>query len=190
MRSIRLACLLVAAVAVAACGDDPVSYSAPVAINLKAKSDDTTNGVVTDEKSVTTESGNPYGAFVADARDALGGADPGRIEVDSVDVLLGASSTGVATLGEIFAGELEILFEMNDTDNTYPVASGGIDGATGSGPVGLAVSFDGEAVPDVDHAKLVGGGFKIVVRGPAATEFETKGADADLQVTFEFSAYE
>ena len=108
-----------------ACGDDPVSYSAPVGINLKAKSADTVNGVVSDEKGIKTESGNPYGAFVNDARKQLG-RDPGVIDVERVELFLGAGSTGVTALGEVFTGTVDVLFQMNDTNNSYPVAAGTI----------------------------------------------------------------
>lgn len=186
----RLASLAALALAVPACGDDPLSYSAPVAINLKVKSAETAFGAVMDDKGITTESGNPYGAFVSDARAALGGADPAVIEVDSVDLLLGANSVGVTKLGDVFGGPVEVLFEMNDTNNSYPVATTTIDATTGSGPVALAIGFEGTAMPANDYAKLLGGGFKVILRGAAATGFETKGADADLQVTFTFAAYE
>lgn len=186
--SIRLiGCTLLVILAVG-CGDDPVSYSAPVAINLKAKSADTVNNVVSNEKGITTESGNPYGAFITDARRELG-RDPGSIDIERVELLLGASSTGVTTLGEVFTGNVELLFQMNDSNNSYPAAAGTIDATTSSGPVSLDTTFD-PAVPDADYAKLVGGGFKVVLRGDAAAGFSTKGADADLQVTFTFAAYE
>ncbi len=178
------------ALALVACGDDPVSYSAPVGINLKAKSSDTVNGVVTDEKGITTESSNPYGSFVADARTALGGGDPSEIEVDSVEVLLGANSTGVTTLGEIFDGELVVLFQMNDTNNSFPVAAGDITAETTGGPIALDVTFDSDTLGDADWTKLLGGNFKVIARGPATVDFSTRGADADLQVTFRFTAFE
>ncbi|MFN0245360.1 MAG: hypothetical protein ACKV2T_00545 [Kofleriaceae bacterium] len=174
---------------VAACGDDPISYSAPVGINLKAKSADTQNGVVTDEKSINSESGNPYGAFVADARAELG-RDPGLIDVDSVALFLGANSTGVVTLGEVFDGNVEVLFEMNDTNNSYPVANATLPATTGPGPFGLSVTFPAAQIPDADFTKLLNGSFKVITRGPAASGFTTKGADADIQVTLTFAAYE
>src|SRR5262245_34636901 len=118
-----------------ACTDDPVSYSEPVGINLKAKSSDTTDAVVSDEKAISTEQSNPYGAFIANAQTSLGGGDPGRIEVDRVELLLGASSTGVTRLAEVFAGEIEVLFQMNDTGNSYPVAAHDMGLAVGQGPV-------------------------------------------------------
>jgi hypothetical protein len=39
-------------------------------------------------------------------------------------------------------------------------------------------------------SKLLGGSFKVVIRGPAAATFEAAGADADLQLTLTFAAYE
>lgn len=181
--------LTLGSLTLAACGDDPVSYSAPVGINLKAKSSDTVNNVVSDEKGITTESGNPYGAFTSDARRELG-RDPGSIDVEEVTILLGAGSTGVTRLGEVFTGNVEILFVMNDTNNTYAVAAGTIDAAATGGPHELGASFDAGGVPALDYDKLVGGSFKVALRGPAATGFSTKGADADVQVTLTFAAYE
>jgi hypothetical protein len=184
----RLSAILVAPF-LFACGDDPLSYSAPVSLNLKAKSSDTSNGTVTSDKSITTESGNPFGAFVSDARRTLG-RDPSHVEVDRVELLLGGSSTGVSRLGEVFAGQVDVLFQMNDTNNSYPVASTTVAADRGPGPVQLGISFDGTAVPAIDQAKFLGGSFKVILRGSAAAGFETKGAEADLQVTLTFAAFE
>jgi hypothetical protein len=172
----------------AACGDDPVSYSAPVGITLKAKSANTKDGVVADEKSINTESGNPYGAFVSDARAQIG-RDPVLIDVESTEVVLGPGSTGVAMLGDVFDGAVELAFQMNDTDVTYPVASGAIAADT-AGPVPLDVTFAAEAVPDLDYVKLLLGSFKLVAHGAAAPAFASKGAEASLQVTLTFAAFE
>ncbi len=176
--------------AVAGCSDDPVSYSAPVGINLKAKSADTTNGVVSDEKGITTESGNPFGAFITDAKQRLGGKDPSAISLDKVELFLGAGSTNVTKLGEVFDGTVEVLFQINDTNNSYPAASGAVPAATGAGPTELGAAFDSGALPEFDYLKLLNGSFKVVTRGPAASGFTTKGADADLQITLTFAAFE
>ncbi len=186
----RLSSVTVLALSLAACSDDPVSYSAPVGINLKAKSSDTMNGVVSNDKGITTESGNPYGKFVADARAKLGGKDPSAIEIDKVELFLGASSTGVTKLGEVFDGPVEVLFQVNDSNNSYPAATGLVPATTGPGPTEIGTSFDSDALPEFDYLKLLGGNFKVVLRGPAAAGFASKGADADLQVTFTFSAFE
>lgn len=173
----------------AACGDDPVSYSAPVGISLKAKSGDTAGGMVATEKSITTESGNPYGAFVGDARARIG-RDPALVDVERVELALGGSSTGVAALGEVFAGTVEVVFQMNDTNNAHRVATAAIDAGTAAGPIALDVVFAAEGVPDLDYVRLLNGSFKVITRGPAAPSFEGKGAEVDLQVTLTFAAFE
>jgi hypothetical protein len=176
--------------ALTACGDDPVRFSEPVGINLKAKSSDTTNGVVSDEKGITTESGNPYGKFVGDAMAALGGKNPGSVELDHTEILLGAGSTGVTRLGEIFTGDVAVLFIMNDTNNSFPAATVPIAATDGGGPIGVASTFTSDGMGAEDYTKLLNGSFKVVVRGPAAVDFMTKGADADVQVTMTFVAFE
>ena len=172
----------------AACGDDPVQFSAPVGIELKAKSGDVVNMTVDANKGITTESGNPYGAFVNDAKAKLGGANPSSIEVDKVTLTLGGQSTNVSALEQVVTGDVYVQFLTNDTNNTFVVAHW--PSPTGAGPVEGHASFDWTQVgaPDVD--KMLGGSFKVVLRGPAAAGFDTKGADASLQVTFTFTAFE
>src|ERR1043165_6952579 len=105
-----------ALLALTACSDDPVSYSAPVGITLKAKSGDVSGTTITEDKSITTETSNPYGAFVNDARAKLG-HDPLRIEVDRLTLTLGAQSTGVARLEDVFTALVDVSMIMNDTNN-------------------------------------------------------------------------
>jgi hypothetical protein len=174
--------------AVAACGDDPVSYSAPVAINLKAKSGDVTQTVISEQKEITTESGNPYSKFIEDARAQLGGNDPTRVEIDHLTLLLGAQSTGVTTLEEVYTGDVDIAFVMADSNNTYDV--GHVSNPTGNGEVAVDVVFDSASIAPQDWDKFLGGGFKVVVRGTAADGFSSKGAEANLQLTFSFGAFE
>jgi len=172
----------------AACSDDPVSYSAPVALNLKAKSGDVTQTVISEQKEITTESGNPYSKFVADARTELGGADPTRIEITGLTLLLGADSTGVTSLEEVYTGDVDVAFVMSESNNTYDV--GHVLDPSGTGEVPVSVVFDSATIAPQDWDKFLGGGFKVVVRGTAATGFETKGAEASLQITFHFGAFE
>lgn len=186
----RLSLAAVLSLSLVACGDDPVSYSQPVTINLKAKSDDTVNNVVEDDKSITSENSNPYGKFVGDAKAALGGADPSRIALEATTLTLGAGSTGVLGLGEVFTGNVEVNFTTNDTNNTFPAAWGVVAATVGSGPLELTSGFSTDPVSTTDFAKLLGGSFKVGIRGPAAAGFAAKGADADIQVTLTFVAYE
>lgn len=189
MSRLRHPSLLFPVALCAACGGAPVSYSAPIGIALKARSANAANGVVSDEKSINTEAGNPYGAFVNDARARIG-RDPALIDVEGVEILLGADSTGVAALGEVFAGAVDLAFEMNDTNVTYPVASGAISGDTATGPILLDVMFAASEVPDLDYVKLLLGNFKLAARGIAAPSFASRGAEANLQVTLTLSALE
>jgi hypothetical protein len=179
--------LPLALLALAACGDDPVSYSAPVAINLKAKSGDVSNNAISDEKGITTESGNPYGAFVNDAHTKLG-KDPARIELDKLTLTLGAQSTGVTALDAVYTGDVDVAFITNDTNNTYDV--GHVMNPAGTGPVDVNVAFQSDDVPPADYVKILGGSFKVVIRGAAAASFSTKGAEASLDLTFTFAAFE
>jgi hypothetical protein len=174
-------------VMVAACGSDPVNYSSPVGIELKAKSGDVSGTAISEQKDITTESGNPYGAFVNNATQMLG-RDPSRIEIDDLTLTLGAQSTGVATLDAVLVGDVDVAFIVNDTNNTYD--AGHVTNPTGVGPVPVDPVFEWSLVADQDRPKMLAGSFKVVVRGPAAAGFATKGAEASLQTTFTFTAFE
>lgn len=178
---------LVAVVAFAsACAS--VATSDIVTLNLKAKGDGVQSGVITEEKDIDTESGNPYGAFAKLAKDELGKA-PGHVELDRCTISLGAKSKGVVALNKVFSGKVEVLFLVDSGKNSYVAAS--IDKVSGSGPVVLSVSFDNSAISAADRAKIVDGKFKVVIRGNAAQEFDgNKDAEAELLVALTFSAFE
>ncbi len=184
-----LAPLLVLACA-PGCGADEISYSGPVGIKLSVASGDVDGGDLTDDKNINTESGNPYGAFLARAREHLGGDDPSALRLDRVQLQLDATSTNVAALGQVFAGRTEIAFVMNGTDTLAPVASYDVVAATDAGPVEMNVAFASSTLSGADWSSLIGGQFKVVLRGPAAATFAGASADADLTATFEFTAVE
>jgi hypothetical protein len=95
----------------------------------------------------------------------------------------------VTALEQVFTGNVEVFFVMNDTDNSYPV--GNIENPKGSSPVDVDVTFDSDTITGADRTKLLGGAFKAVIRGPAATSFAPPStAEASLQLTFTFEAYE
>jgi hypothetical protein len=172
----------------AACGADPVTVSQPVGINLKAKSSDVTGTAISEEKGINTESGNPFGAFVTEARRQLGEAlQPAQIEVATLELVLGGTSTNVAALEQIFTGDVDVAFVVDDSNNTYDV--GHVVDPSGVAAA-VEVVFDSAAIAAQDASKFLGGGFKVVIRGPAAADFSGKGAEADLQLTFGFAAFE
>jgi hypothetical protein len=175
--------------ALGACGDDPVSYSAPVALNLKIQSGDVEQGVASDDKGINTESGNPWGAFVSDARAEVGG-DPSDIDLDELVLLLGATSTNATELREIFDGTVDVQFEMNDSDNLYSVGTTVIDADLEGREAGFESTFDYTELTGDDLTRLLGGSFKVILAGPANPAYESAGGDANLQLTLTFSAYE
>jgi hypothetical protein len=173
----------------AACGDDVVSHSAPVGIHLAFSSGDVAGGRVGDDKNINTESGNPYAAYIADAREALG-HDPSRIEVDSLTLTIATGTSGVTALGEIFDGPTALTFEMNSTNTIVPVASLAIVASTGPGPVPMDGAFDSSTVTGDDWTSLLDGDFKVVIDGPAQGDFEGANAAVDLEALFTFDAIE
>lgn len=67
-----------------------MTNSAPIGISLQARSSESTNGIVTDLKAITTEPGNPYGAFITGTKAQLAGKSPSAIVVEDAMVSLGA----------------------------------------------------------------------------------------------------
>ena len=172
------------------CDEKPVSYSSPVGIELKADSDKVIDGALTNDKEISTENGNPYASFVSAARERLG-RDPGLIEISRVTALLGADSTGVTGLGQIFDGRVDILFEMNSTNDTIPVAHATIDAAvTGSAPVVFTIDFDGTSMVGLNMDDLLDGKFRVAYRGPVEANFASLNAKTDLQITLSFEAFD
>jgi hypothetical protein len=159
-----------------------------VGIELKAKSGDVDQSAVTAQKDITTESGNPYGAFTNEATAKLGGHQPSSIEIDQLTLTLGAQSTGVSALEQVVTGDVDVAFLVNDSNNTYD--AGHVTSPTGVGPVAMNPVFDWATVAATDQTKILGGGFKVVLRSPAAPTFSTLSASASLQTTFTFTAFQ
>jgi hypothetical protein len=172
----------------AGCGDDPISYSQPVGITTGVQSKDVSAGALALSKNINTENGNPYGAFVNAAKDRLGGKTPSRIAVTSATLALLPGASGVTDLQEIFTGNVGVAFQMNGSLISYPVAQA--SGPSGTGPVAMTVSFDPASMSPADYADLVQGSFKVALTGTSAPGFAAASANASLQTTFGFTAYE
>ncbi len=171
------------------CGSDeePISYSDAIGINLKAKSGDAKEGVIRDEKGITTESGNPFGGFIKEAEIRLG-REPSRVELTALTLTLGAKSTGTNAFEEIFTGEVQIMFFFDDSKNTLNV--GRVADPTGTGPVAFNREFDFVGLGEADRNAFFNGSFKVVIRGANAVDFETNKIEAELLVTLHFEAFE
>ena len=190
-RPARLAVLAALSLMVVGCGgdEDPISVSAPVGINLKAEAGDVDNNVITIDKNINTETGNPWGAFVADVDGQLGGP-PGDMELQSLELLLATSSEGYSELRDVFDGTIDVQFEMNDTGNFFPAGSVAIDSTVEGRSIVVAPQFNFANVQATDLDKLLAGSFKVVLSGPAAAGFEAADGKAELQLTFTFAAFE
>ncbi len=147
------------------------------------------DGSVTDDKSITTESGNPWGAFIASARDTIGG-DPSDIVLDDAVLTLLSSSTNVTDLGEVFGGTVTLEFEMNTSKTLFPVADGVVSGADLGTEAALDARFDFETLESDDITDLLGGSFKVVLTAETEAGFADADAGADLEVVLTFSAFE
>lgn len=165
----------------AGCGNDAVSYSAPVAItfgNIKPGIDN----AILEDKNITQPSGNPWGKFLNDARQKLG-RYPSRIVLTGTAIEL-LDSTGYTGLQDAFTGPLRVSFDV--TPNSYQLA--GITSPTTAGPVPMAIvfgRFDSATMATGDYASLLGSSFSVVLAGTAPTA--TSGAN--IQTTFTFVAY-
>jgi hypothetical protein len=172
-----------------ACTAEPRIYSEPVGIRLTASSSSAANGIVTDDKPITTEQGNPYGKFMTSAKELLAGKSPSAIVVEGAVLALAPTSTGADALGDVFAGTVAVDFLIEDSNNSYGIASAEVDRSTGV-MLELDARFDSAAMTDFDYLKLLGGKFKVVVRGTAAAGFADRAAKVDLDTTLTFSAFE
>ena len=182
----RRAMMAVAALALGlACGKDPVSYSGPVGISLTARSNDVTDGNISVDKNVNTETGNPCGAYVHAAEQALGHV-PSAIQVQSVTLALQPNSTGVTGLQQVFGGTATVSFVLNGSGTVYPVAA--VANPSGAGPVAMPLLTPPPTLTPADYADIVGCNFKVELDGPAAAGFATGGNTALMVATFEFVA--
>lgn len=172
----------------AACGSDPVNYSAPVGIELTSKSSDVSGTTITSIKDIQTESGNPYAHFVTDATAKLGGKTPTRIELQDLTLALGPQSTGVTKLEQVLTGDVDVAFVVNSSNASYD--AGHIMNPTGAGPDSMDVVFDWSKVAAADQQAIIGGSFKVVLTGTAAQGFSTANANIDLPTTFTFAAFQ
>jgi hypothetical protein len=178
--------LALVALAAPACGEDPVSHYGQVGLQLALASAEVSGGRVGDEQQVGAASGDPYGAFMAAARGALGG-EPGGMEIDMLRLrVIG----GGVRLGAIYDGPTTVTFAMNGTGTIVPVATLDIEPTTGPGPSPMIVGFDAGTVTGDDWTALLGGDFAVVLDGPAAATFEGAGASVGLEALFTFQAIE
>jgi len=173
----------------AGCGDDgssnpanTVNYSGPVSINVdKFKDGEVRNNAFDADKSVSTESGNPYGMFLSQARATLG-RPPAAVVVDRVTLTLGRDSTGVTAFEQILGGPLTVyLSSSSSTVNIGTVAQ-----PTGAGPVEVVITATRDTLAPI-NSDLIQGSFKVGIRVPAAASLP-RSFDAKVATVLYFRA--
>ena len=167
------------------CEEDPVGVEDRIVIQLSGiKESDINSGTVQKSKNVTTETSNPYGAFLQDARQTLG-RDPSRIGVTMVQITLAGDSRGVASFGDLFNGTVEVFLDA-DVGGTVPVAR--VSAPGGSGPIDLELVSDEASLAPI-LAALLATNFRVGIRG-ATPRTGSDDFDARIDVRIGFAAYE
>jgi len=170
------------ALAVSGCPEEPVAHSETVSLKLSGmKEGDVKNNEFSEEKNVNSESGNPYGEFTKAAENALGKA-PSRIAPQSAFLRIHSDSEGVTSFGEVFAS-MELFFANSAT--TIPVG-------TVASPQGSSVEVALDENVDLEPlmASMIGGDFKVGVRGAAAASLPAGKFDLRITIDIKFEAYE
>lgn len=180
---------LLALVMTSACGDgasgdgpNTVNFSGPVTINIdKFKDGDVRNNAFESDKSVSTESGNPYGMFLQSARAALGRA-PAAVLLERVTLTLGGNSSGVTAFEQFFGGPLTVYL----LSSTSTVTVGTVAQPTGTGPIEVQITATRARLAPINN-DLVQGSFKVGIRVPAAAG-RPRSFDAKVATVLYFRA--
>lgn len=178
-----------AAMTVAAgCGDtsgtnaNTVNFSGPVAVNIdKFKDGEVRNEAFDVDKSVSTESGNPYGAFLQQARAVLG-RPPAAVLVDRATLTLGANSTGVTSFQQFLGGPLTLYLANSGTT----VNIGTVAQPMGAGPVEVTITATRDTLAPLQN-DLTQNSFKLGIRVPAAAG-RPRSFDAKVSTVLYFRA--
>lgn len=180
--------MLVLAMAAGCGAEDPantantVNFSGPVSINIdKFKDGEVRNNAFDADKNISTESGNPYGMFLSQARATLG-RPPAAVVVDRVTLTLGRDSTGVTAFEQILGGPLTVyLASSSSTVNIGTVAQ-----PTGAGPVEVVITATRDTLAPI-NSDLIQGSFKVGIRVPAAASLP-RSFDAKVATVLYFRA--
>lgn len=169
-----------------ACGDpdaaNTVNFSGPVSITIdKFKDGEVRNEAFDADKNVNTESGNPYGAFLQQARSALGRA-PAAVLVERITLTLGRDSTGVTSFEQFLGGPLTVYL----ASSSATVNVGTVSQPAGAGPVEVAITATRDTLEPL-RADLVNGSFKVGIRVPAAAG-RPRSFDAKVSTVLYFRA--
>lgn len=159
-----------------------VGYSGPVSLRLdKFKDSEVRNEAFDSDKDIDTEQGNPYAAFLRDARASLG-RDAAAVVVDRITFTLASDTRGVTAFEQILAGTAVVYFATS----SVTVNVGSVAMPTGAGPVSVNVTASRADLAPI-NAALLSGRFKVGIRVPAAPG-RPASFDARVSTTLYFRA--
>jgi hypothetical protein len=180
-------CFLAASsiLAVGCAEEGPKLFTAPISLQLDLKESDIQDGVLSRDKNISTEQGNPWSKFVQDAKASLG-RDPTAFEITTAQVTLDAAdSENVDAFDDLTTtGELRLV--ATKTDGEVPIGF-----ARQSKPSGTLIKPAITASKD-DLAPLyqpmLGSDFKVRIEVDT-TRTDKDKFKADLSVTLTAGAY-
>lgn len=168
-----------------ACGDSGVLTSQPIALDVGGiKEGEINNGAYNRDKSVTSDSGNPYHEFLQQAKGKLDGMNPGRVGVEKIVLAVDGSSKGIGSLGLATILENVQVYVEKDATVALTEVVEVPEGAMFEVPVSVT-----EEELQVMQTRMLASDFKVGIRGDAVA---TRPADFDLKVNVQitFVAYE
>ena len=139
------------------CGSDgtdndlnTVGFSGPVNVRLdKFKDGDVRNGAFDSDKDINTESGNPYGGFLRDARASLG-RDPAAVLIERMTFTLASDTRGVTGFEQFLSGTAVVYFATS----SVTVNVGTAVMPTGAGPVTVQITAGRADLAPINARKL------------------------------------
>ncbi len=170
--------------ALVGCSDDPVFTSGQVGISLGLKEGAIVGDQIDSRKNVSTESGNPYGAFIQEVKDEFGDS-PREIRIEAVSLQIQDTKDDVAVFQDLWPESVEVFLAADDTVSGFTVAS--VQGPTGLGPINVPTRPVDDAT--ALETLLASGNFRVGVRGKTALTTASK-FDTKVAVTLSFGVYE
>lgn len=181
MRASRLAWVFV----LAGCGGGEVLVSNPIALDVGGiKEGDIRNEAYNRDKSITSDSGNPFKQFLEQAKGKLDGKSPGRIGVEKIVITVDGSSKGIGSQGlATILKNVQVYVEKDAT-----VALTDVEEVPQGATLELPVTA-GEDELKVMQTRMLASDFKVGIRGDAVSP---RPQDFDLKVNVQitFAAYE
>lgn len=185
MKFLSLLVLSSLALSSTSCGDDEALFtSGQVSVKLNLKEGDVVSERLEDRKNISTESSNPYGAFLNEV-DRTFGDSPREIRVEEVSIEISETKDDVATLADLWPGSFDVFFAADDSVSGYTIATA--SSATNVGPITMTLdeNVNRQEVQDL----LNSGNFRVGVRGNTEQTSSAK-FDTTLNITTAFGVYE